>query len=218
MVRFQVLGHEGLDYSCCLQRQAFDERYIRWDLNYFKYCFLRLAGIDMDENKLENDFDRLVGGILRTNMNYFMFRDFQPRNIIIQDGEVYFINYQKGCRGPLQYDVASLLYDIMVQIPNEQKEELLEYYIEELGHYAPGEVTGFRELYYPIVLVRLLQMMGTLGLRGLHRLEHRFSTPIIPGLQEILYLFKNGKLGEDYPELQRVINMAFYKYFEPLPF
>ena len=73
-------------------------------------------------------------------MNYFMFRDFQPRNIIIQDGEVYFINYQKGCRGPLQYDVASLLYDIMVQIPNEQKEELLEYYIEELGHYAPGEV------------------------------------------------------------------------------
>lgn len=135
LLRFQVIGHEGVDYTNCLPRPVFDERCIRWDLNYFKYCFLRLAGVDADEDKLENDFDQLVEVLQKADTNYFMFRDFQSRNIMVLNEEVYFIDYQGGRRGALHYDVASLLYDAVVKMPDVRKEELLEYYIGELANY-----------------------------------------------------------------------------------
>ena len=216
LLRFQVIGHEGLDYANCLPRPVFDERCIRWDLNYFKYCFSRLAGVDADEDKLEDDFDRLVKVLLEADTNYFMFRDFQSRNIMVLHEEVYFIDYQGGRRGALHYDVASLLYDAVVKMPDDRKEELLEYYIGELARYNSGEAAGFRELYYPFVLVRLLQAMGAFGLRGLHEGKAHFIDSIVPGLQGIIKLFESGKLGEDYPEIQRTIRMAFKKYFVPL--
>ena len=215
VVRFQVIGHEGLDYSDCLPRPVFDERCVRWDLNYFKYCFLRLAGVDVDEDKLENDFDRLVNVLRKADTNYFMFRDFQSRNIMVLRDEVYFIDYQGGRCGALHYDVASLLYDAIVKMPDFQKEELLDYYIDELARYAPDEAAGFRGLYYPFVLIRLLQAMGAFGLRGLHEGKTHFVDSIVPGLQGIVHLFESGKLGEDYPEIQRTIRMAFKKYFVP---
>lgn len=216
LLRFQVIGHERLDYTNCLPRPVFDERCIRWDLNYFKYCFLRLAGVDADEDKLENDFDQLVEALQKADTNYFMFRDFQSRNIMVLNDEVYFIDYQGGRRGALHYDVASLLYDAVVKMPDVRKEELLEYYIGELANYNQGEAAGFRELYYSFVLVRLLQAMGAFGLRGLHEGKSHFIDSIVPGLQGIIHLFENGKLGEDYPEIQRTIRMAFKKYFVPL--
>lgn len=215
LLRFQVIGHEGLDYSNCLPRPVFDERCVRWDLNYFKYCFLRLAGVDADEDKLENDFDRLVKVLQEADTNYFMFRDFQSRNVMVLRDEVYFIDYQGGRRGALHYDVASLLYDAIVKMPDIQKEELLDYYIDELARYAPGEAVGFRGLYYSFVLIRLLQAMGAFGLRGLHEGKAHFVDSIVPGLQGIIHLFESGKLGEDYPEIQRTIRMAFKKYFVP---
>ena len=204
-----------MDYSDCLPRPVFDERCVRWDLNYFKYCFLRLAGVDVDEDKLENDFDRLVNVLRKADTNYFMFRDFQSRNIMVLRDEVYFIDYQGGRCGALHYDVASLLYDAIVKMPDFQKEELLDYYIDELARYAPDEAAGFRGLYYPFVLIRLLQAMGAFGLRGLHEGKTHFVDSIVPGLQGIVHLFESGKLGEDYPEIQRTIRMAFKKYFVP---
>lgn len=167
LLKFQLEGGKGLDYSGCLPRPVFDERCIRWDLNYFKYCFLKLAGVEVDEDRLENDFDRLTAKLVMAGADGFMFRDFQSRNIMVVDNEVYFIDYQGGRQGALHYDVASLLYDAIVKIPESQKEELLDFYIRQLTESEPGYAEKFREIYYHFVLVRLLQAMGiTRSARG----------------------------------------------------
>ena len=132
LLRFQLEGTVGLDYSNCLPRPEFDARCMYWDLNYFKYCFLKLANVGADENKLEDDFERLVGHLSKVSTESFMFRDFQSRNIMVLDDEVYFIDYQGGRKGALQYDVASLLYDAIVRMPGGQREELLDYYLDRL--------------------------------------------------------------------------------------
>ncbi|WP_455510263.1 aminoglycoside phosphotransferase family protein [Butyricimonas paravirosa] len=216
LLKFQLMGGKGLDYSGCLPRPVFDERCIRWDLNYFKYCFLKLAGVEVDEDRLENDFDRLTAKLVMAGADGFMFRDFQSRNIMVVDNEVYFIDYQGGRQGALHYDVASLLYDAIVKIPESQKEELLDFYIRELTESEPGYAGKFREIYYHFVLVRLLQAMGAFGLRGLHEGKTHFIDSIVPGLQGISTLFESGKLEGEYPEIQDAIRMAFEKYFVPL--
>ena len=192
LLKFQLEGGKGLDYSGCLPRPVFDERCIRWDLNYFKYCFLKLAGVEADEERLENDFDRLTAKLVMAGADGFMFRDFQSRNIMVVDNEVYFIDYQGGRQGALHYDVASLLYDAIVKIPESQKEELLDFYIRELTESEPGYAEKFREIYYHFVLVRLLQAMGAFGLRGLHEGKPHFIDSIVPGLQGISTLFESG--------------------------
>ena len=216
LLKFQLEGGKGLDYAGCLPRPVFDERCIRWDLNYFKYCFLKLAGVEVDEDRLENDFDRLTAKLVMAGADGFMFRDFQSRNIMVVDNEVYFIDYQGGRQGALHYDVASLLYDAIVKIPESQKEELLDFYIRQLTESEPGYAEKFREIYYHFVLVRLLQAMGAFGLRGLHEGKPHFIDSIVPGLQGISTLFESGKLEGEYPEIQYAIRMAFEKYFVPL--
>lgn len=205
LVRFQVLGHNGLDYSNCLPRPVFDKRCIQWDLNYFKYCFLRLTGADFSEEALEDDFERLTACLCTAGTDFFMFRDFQSRNIMVKEGEVWFIDYQGGRRGALQYDVASLLYDAIVAIPEEQRDELLEDYIGYLQAYVSLDSGVFRKMYYPFVLVRLLQAMGAFGLRGLYEKKPHFIASIQPGLKTISSLWENGKLEDDYPEIRRVV-------------
>lgn len=216
LLKFQLVGGKGLDYSECLPRPVFDERCIRWDLNYFKYCFLKLAGVEADEDRLEDDFDRLTAKLVMAGTGGFMFRDFQSRNIMVVDNEVYFIDYQGGRQGALHYDVASLLYDAIVKIPESQKEELLNFYIRQLAACEPEYAEKFREMYYHFVLVRLLQAMGAFGLRGLHEGKTHFIDSIVPGLQGIITLFESGKLEGEYTEIQHAIRMAFEKYFVPL--
>ena len=205
LLRFQLKGHEGMDYSGCEPRPQFDRRCILWDLNYFKYCFLRLSGAIFSEEALENDFERLTDRLCGVDADAFMFRDFQSRNIMVREGDVWFIDYQGGRRGALQYDVASLLYDAIVEVPDEQREELLAYYIVELQRYRSIDGGQFRQDYYHFVLIRLLQAMGAFGLRGLYERKQHFLDSIRPGLQTLDKLFASGKLGEAYPELRRII-------------
>ena len=205
LLRFQLLGHEGLDYTHCVPRQAFDRRCMLWDLNYFKYCFLRLTGVGFSEEALENDFERLVARLSEVPVDSFMFRDFQSRNIMVKGDEVWFIDYQGGRRGALHYDVASLLYDAIAGIPDSQREELLDYYIQELQGYRAIEPDVFRQDYYRFVLIRLLQAMGAFGLRGLYEKKKHFIDSIHPGLKNIAVLFESGKLGQEYPELRKTI-------------
>lgn len=205
LLRFQILGHEGMDYSRCVPRPVFDRRCILWDLNYFKYCFLRLAGIAFSEELLENDFERLTVSLCGVDAEAFMFRDFQSRNVMVRDEEVWFIDYQGGRRGALQYDVASLLYDAIVEIPDEQREELLEYYMEGLRRYRPVDEQQFRRDYYHFVLIRLLQAMGAFGLRGLYERKQHFLDSIRPGIQIIAGLFEHESLEDTYPELHRIV-------------
>lgn len=202
--RFQLAGHEGMDYSGCMPRPVFDRRCILWDLNYFKYCFLRLAGASFSEEALEDDFERLTERLCGVDNKAFMFRDFQSRNIMVRNGDVWFIDYQGGRQGALQYDVASLLYDAIVGMPDDQREELLDAYIDGLAECRAIDRGAFRRDYYHFVLVRLLQAMGAFGLRGLYEKKQHFIDSIRPGLQGIDALFRSGRLGAEYPEIRRI--------------
>ena len=206
LIRFQLLGHEEFDYTFCVPRPVFDKRSMLWDLNYFKYCFLRLVGANFSENALENDFEKLVDRLESVDTNSFMFRDFQSRNIMVQQDEVWFIDYQGGRKGALQYDVASLLYDAIVAIPDEQREILLGDYIQELQNYRSIEVEKFRLDYYHFVLIRLLQAMGAFGLRGIHERKQHFIDSIVPGLKTLATLLNGERLNGDYPEIRKIVN------------
>src|SRR5712691_3532829 len=158
--RFQVEAGRDLNYDVCYPRDSFDRQSISWDLNYFKYYFLRLAGIPFNEQALEDDFDRLTNFLLSAERDYFMYRDFQSRNIMLRDGQPFFLDYQGGRKGALQYDIASLLYDAKADLPPELREQLLNLYVETLAGFIKLERELFMQHYYAYVYIRLMQALG----------------------------------------------------------
>src|SRR5271167_4346964 len=146
--RFQVQAGRDLDYSVCYPCASFDAQSIAWDLNYFKYYFLRLAAIPFSEQALENDFSRLTDFLLRAPRDYFLYRDFQSRNVLLRDGDPYFVDYQGGRRGALQYDIASLLFDAKADLPPEVRQQLLDEYLNRLAGFLDLDREAFLHYYY----------------------------------------------------------------------
>jgi hypothetical protein len=202
--RFQLIGGKVVDYSVAYPRAAFDKQSILWDLNYFKYHFLKLAHIPFNEARLEHDFKRLTAFLLRADNRHFLYRDFQSRNVMLRDGEPWFIDYQGGRRGAMQYDIASLLYDAKAAVPEAVREHLLERYLDAVESHLPIDRELFREHYRGYVLVRIMQALGAYGYRGFFERKPRFLQSVPPAVDNIERLLEAGLLSVELPELTAV--------------
>lgn len=191
----QFAGADGMDFSKCYPAAEFNARSIMWDLNYFKYCFLKATGLEFLEDKLEDDFMRLTDVLLRSSSATFMYRDFQSRNVMIKDGEPWFIDFQGGRKGPVFYDVASFLWQAKANLPDSLRGELLEEYIDALRKYKPVERDYFYAQLRHFVLFRTLQVLGAYGFRGYFEKKPHF-------IQSVPYAIANLRhlLIEPYPE------------------
>src|ERR1700756_1158550 len=199
--RFQVEAGRNLDYSVCYPRASFDRQSIAWDLNYFKYYFLRLAAIPFNEQALEDDFTRLTEFLLSAPRDYFLYRDFQSRNILLRDGEPFFVDYQGGRKGALQYDIASLLYDAKADLPPELRQHLLDRYLEVLSTFVDLKRDTFMYRYYAYVYVRIIQAMGAYGFRGFYERKPHFLQSVPYALKNIRWLLHNTRLPIELPTL-----------------
>jgi aminoglycoside/choline kinase family phosphotransferase len=199
--RFQIEAGRDLNYKACYPRSSFDRQSINWDLNYFKYYFLRLAGIPFNEQALEQDFNRLTKFLLSADHDYFLYRDFQSRNVMLHDSAPFFVDYQGGRRGALQYDVASLLYDAKADLLPALRQELLDHYLETLRDYVTVTREGFMQHYYAFVYVRLMQAFGAYGFRGFYERKAHFLQSVPYALKNLRWLLHNVTLPIELPTL-----------------
>ena len=199
--KIQVEGARGLDWSVCYPQPSFDARMVDFDLNYFKYDFLKLSGLEFNEVRLQDDFDRLRADLLSEYSDTFMYRDFNARNVMLMDGEPWFIDFQGGRRGPVYYDVASFLWQARARYPESLREELLQTYLEALRAYGPVDEAHFRSRLRLFILFRMLQVLGCYGYRGLWEGKKPFIDSIPPALEIVKSLLPFA----DYPYLSEVL-------------
>ena len=173
-------------------------------MNYFKYHFLKLAYIPFDEQLLENDIEKLTAYIDSLDRDSFMYRDFQSRNIMVMDNQLYFIDYQGGRRGTKHYDLASLLYDAKAEMPNDVRQQLLDYYVSILENYQKVNKTLFEQEFYVFVLLRIMQAMGAYGYRGFYEGKEHFVRSIEPALKNMKWILENKTLPIQLPHLNGV--------------
>jgi aminoglycoside/choline kinase family phosphotransferase len=201
--RFQVEAGRDLNYKVCYPRARFDRLSIAWDLNYFKYYFLRLSGTPFNEQRLENDFRRLTTFLLKADSDYFLYRDFQSRNVMLREGEPYFLDYQGGRKGALQYDIASLLFDAKADLPPEFRQTLLNAYLDELSKFLTLDREAFLRYFYAFVYIRIMQAMGAYGYRGLYERKTHFLQSVPYALKNVRWLLENVELPIKLPELTK---------------
>jgi aminoglycoside/choline kinase family phosphotransferase len=199
--RFQIEAGQDLNYKVCYPRSSFDRQSISWDLNYFKYYFLRLAGIPFNEQALENDFSRLTKFLLTAPRDYFLYRDYQSRNVMFRDGQPIFLDYQGGRRGALHYDVASLLFDAKADLPPALRQKLLDHYIETLQGFIEISRDAFMQHYYSFVYVRIMQALGAYGFRGFYERKAHFLQSVPYALKNLRWLLEHATLPIALPAL-----------------
>jgi aminoglycoside/choline kinase family phosphotransferase len=210
LARLQVLGDFGMDYSQCLTAREFGKQAIMSDLLYFKYYFLDTLQRPYDKQALIDDFDALATYLTHTEYKFFMFRDFQSRNIMLKDGKPYFIDYQGGMKGAPQYDVASMLWQARANLNDEWKSDLLVSYMDSLDQYLPKPMNRevFKNQYYGYVLIRLLQVLGAYGFRGLFERKAHFLASIPLALRNLKWFIENRPMGIIIPEFKKVLELV----------
>ncbi|MDR1500472.1 MAG: phosphotransferase [Tannerellaceae bacterium] len=191
----QLAAREGFDFGRCYPQAEFNRRSVLWDLNYFKYCFLKATGLEFGEDRLEDDFRAMCDVLLEDLPATFMYRDFQSRNVMIRGGEPWFIDFQGGRRGPIYYDIASFLWQAKANFTGELRQELIDSYIEALGRYEEVDRGHFMARLRHFVLFRVLQVLGAYGFRGYFEKKPHF-------IQSVPYAIANLKdlLAGGYPE------------------
>ncbi|MCX6168876.1 MAG: phosphotransferase [Ignavibacteriales bacterium] len=216
--RFQITAAKKIDYTKCYPVSKFDKQSMMWDLNYFKYYFLKLAGINFDEQKLENDFNTLADFLLKADCNHFMYRDFNPRNVMIKNNQPYFIDYQGGRKGALQYDIASFLFSSKADLPFSLRDELLEHYISSARKLKPFNKPEFLKYYDGYVLIRILQMFGAYGYRGYYEGKAHFLKSIPYAVKNLEWLLKYHrpkiKINELFNCLKQIVSSDELKKFD----
>lgn len=221
LARIQINGQENLDYDYCLTAREFGKQAILSDLLYFKYYFLDTLKLPYDKQAMLDDFDALSVYLTKTEYKYFMFRDFQSRNVIVNNDEVFFIDYQGGMQGALQYDVASLLWQARAELSDEWKSSLLEFYMDEVAELLQKNIDRdlFVSQYNGYVLIRLLQVLGAYGFRGLFERKAHFLASIPLALRNLKWFVENKRIGIALPEFDRVLRIIvkedMIKRFEP---
>jgi aminoglycoside/choline kinase family phosphotransferase len=222
LAQLQIMGDRDLDYSWCLTSQEFGKQAIISDLLYFKYYFLDTLQIPYDKEKLLGDFDSLSTYLSQVDHKYFMFRDFQSRNIMIDHDQVHFIDFQGGMKGALQYDVASMLWQAKAELPDDWKKTLLDYYMQCVEQLlgTPINRLRFESQYYGYVLIRLLQVLGAYGFRGLFERKAHFLISIPLALRNLKWFLVNKQVGIVLPEFERLLRLIvedeIIGRFEPL--
>lgn len=209
LAHIQIEGARDFDWSKCFPIPAMDGRSIRWDLNYFKYCFLKGTKIEFSEPKLEDDFDRMVSILLTQPSDSFLYRDFQSRNVMVKDGQPYFIDFQGGRRGPTQYDVASFLWQAKANFAPALREELIGEYLDELEQLLPEGFSrsDWKAALPHFVLFRTLQVLGAYGYRGYFERKPHFLESIPMALKNLSELFAaHGELQTQYPYIYAISN------------
>jgi aminoglycoside/choline kinase family phosphotransferase len=199
--RFQIEAGGDLDYSVCYPRGSFDRQSIDWDINYFKYYFLRLAAIPFNEQALEDDFDRLTDFLLEAPGDYFLYRDFQSRNVMLRGTQPFFVDYQGGRKGALQYDIASLLFDAKADLPPDLRQQLLDSYLDALSTHIKLDRKVFLRYYHAFVYVRIMQALGAYGFRGFYERKAHFLQSVPYALKNLRWLLHNAALPIELPTL-----------------
>ena len=199
----QFKGAEGLDFDVCYPQPEFDERMISFDLNYFKYCFLKATGLDFSEIKLENDFRKMSAVLLRDPSETFLYRDFQARNVMLVNEEPYFIDFQGGRKGPVYYDVASFIWQAKANYSEELKEELLSAYLKALKQYIPVDEKHFHRQLRHFILFRTLQVLGAYGFRGYFEKKPHFLQSVPYAIDNLRKLLKEP--FTEYPYLSSLL-------------
>lgn len=202
LAHIQCSGAQNMDWSVCYPQSNFDEKMIAWDLNYFKYCFLKLSGLEIDEVALQADFDMLSTHLLSVPSDCFMFRDFQSRNVMLLDNELYFIDFQGARRGPVHYDLASFVWQAKMHYSAKFKDSLIECYLTALERYRPVDRQAFYAQFLHFSLFRCLQVLGAYGFRGLYEGKEHFLKSISSALDNLLIISKS--LGSQFPYIRKL--------------
>ena len=205
LIAFQINGIDGLNLDLCYPHRSFDRQSMMWDMNYFKYMFLKLLAVPFNERRLEHDFEKMADFLLEPGQDFFLYRDFQSANVMIVEGAPWFIDYQGGRKGAPQYDVASLLYDAKAHIPEISRQKLLDYYIDSFCMVSGEKKEEFTGYFTGFSMIRLMQALGAFGFRGLYERKPTFTGSIVPAVILLARLVDSGKLPVSLPELAQTV-------------